>query len=314
MVTHPCQRSMTPLKRPPGRCQALPVGPRCGSAEHRADRRARHLAGRSCGCHDRRLHWGSPPQLQEKEQPGHRRGPPHGWVRSPLGTTRWPPSSGRSRTYTTTPATQLCLSTSPLAENSLKLLRRTIGSCRLFLNRRSGPPVASRPLGSRPPSALRPARGRDNPELLHNAQRIGVDPDLDDLPVRDPKDPGNGSGGGLSGGGERAEVAAQGCTDGATAQAAVRGPEVVLDGEADIRHRLENRREEGLDLVAAPGRAAWGNGVVVHGVWGVELVYEIRAAAVDDFLHVSLGEVCCCGMRHVVPLFSAGPRGVLGVP
>src|SRR5215813_9468430 len=117
------------------------------------------------------------------------------------------------------------------------------------------------------------SKGRDNPELLHNAQRIGVDPDLDDLPVRDPKDCGNGSGGGLSGGGEGAGVAAQGCTDGATAQAAVRGPEVVLDGEADIRHRLENRREEGLDLRAAPGGPARGNGVVVHRVWGVELVY-----------------------------------------
>src|SRR5262249_42238798 len=98
-------------------------------------------------------------------------------------------------------------------------------------------------------SALRAARGGDKPELLHNAQRIGVDPDLDDLPVRDPNDLGNASDSGLSGGGEGAEVAAQGCADGATAQAAVRGPEVVLDGEADIRHRLENRREEGLDLV-----------------------------------------------------------------
>jgi len=76
--------------------------------------------------------------------------------------------------------------------------------------------------------------------------------------------------------------------------------------------------------MAAPGRAAWGNGVVVHSVWGVELVNEIRAAAVDDFLHVAPGEVCCCAVRHVVPPFSAlllsleevasfgrGPRGVL---
>src|SRR5215470_16207931 len=93
----------------------------------------------------------------------------------------------------------------------------------------------------------RAAGGRDDPELLHNAQRIGVDPDLDDLPVRDPKDRGNGRGGGLPGGGEGAERAAQGGTDGATAHAAVRGPEVVPDGEADIRHRSENRREEGLD-------------------------------------------------------------------
>src|SRR5215467_16312803 len=44
-----------------------------------------------------------------------------------------------------------------------------------------------------------------------------------------------------------------------------------------------------------------GNGVVVHRVWGVELVYWIRGAAVDDFLHVSPGEVCCCALRHVVP-------------
>jgi hypothetical protein len=38
--------------------------------------------------------------------------------------------------------------------------------------------------------------------------------------------------------------------------------------------------------MAAPGCAAWGNGVVVHSVWGVELVYEIQAAAVDDLLYV----------------------------
>jgi hypothetical protein len=79
--------------------------------------------------------------------------------------------------------------------------------------------------------------------------------------------------------------------------------------------------------MAAPGCAAWGNGVVVHSVWGVELVYEIQAAAVDDLLHVSPGEVCCCAVRHVVPRFWAllisveevasferRPRGVFGVP
>src|SRR5215472_218697 len=68
-------------------------------------------------------------------------------------------------------------------------------------------------------------------------------------------------------------------------------------------------------------------GVVVHRVWGVELVYQIRAAAVDDFLHVSPGEVCCCALRHVVPLSAAlllsleelalvrvWPRGVSRVP
>ncbi len=59
--------------------------------------------------------------------------------------------------------------------------------------------------------------------------------------------------------------------------------------------------------MAAPGRAAWGNGVVVHSVWGVELVYEIQAAVVDDFLHVSPGEACCCAVRHVAPLSGRWP-------
>jgi len=72
--------------------------------------------------------------------------------------------------------------------------------------------------------------------------------------------------------------------------------------QAGASSTTQSRTEPGLrDRRYAPPEAR-GDGVVVHSVRGVELVYEIQAAAVDDFRHVSPGDVCCCAVRHVVPL------------